>query len=134
MSAPRGFKQYDSSIEKQVFFGDETSLGIAQTILKLLKENGHTYQFYFELSAENADIPQLMGIDNSLVLPKGISQEQIASSLPIFCHEQWRHVNFLLTGNASSLQQFRKVIRQQEQAIANKIYSKGYWQPGKTAL
>ncbi|MBT1705033.1 siderophore-interacting protein [Chryseosolibacter indicus] len=133
VSPPRGKKLYDPSIKYQFFFGDETSLGVASALLPLLKGNNHQFQFYFELDEVNKNIPELLEFQNCVVYPKNESfrNEQWIRNLPVFKTDEWNAANFVLVGNARSVQMFRKVLRER---IQGNTYSQGYWLEDKKGL
>ncbi|PUV24224.1 FAD-binding oxidoreductase [Sphingobacterium athyrii] len=126
-------KYYDHSAEKIVFFGDETSLALACSFLPVMQEQKKQYLFLFELDAENNIIPELLGLENSIIFPKSTvfaHLEQI-NDLPIFKNGDWSDAYFVLTGNVKSVQNFRKVIKIHTKA---RIKHHGYWLQGKNGL
>lgn len=133
ISVPRGKKLYDETIRQQFIFGDETSLGLACSILPILKKNNHQYQFYFELDDENENIPGLLGLENYTVFSKKntFRDEQWISELPLFKTNEWNAANFILTGNGKSVQTFRKKLKDKSRG---NIFSQGYWLEGKKGL
>ncbi|WPO84269.1 hypothetical protein SD427_08015 [Chryseobacterium sp. JJR-5R] len=127
-------KQYDAKVKKQIIFGDETSLSLMLSFLPLLRQNGHDYQFFIELDEQNRNIPEQIGLDNCTVFSKNNifrDQDQIRQ-LPLFNDGGWSDANIVLTGNVRSLQNFRKVLK--ENSHRGKIYAKGYWLEGKKGL
>ncbi len=133
ISAPRGKILYDPGVKQQFFFGDETSLGIACSLLPLLKNNKYQFHFYFELDEMNKDTPELLGMENYTVFSKSNSfrNEKWTSNLGLFQTNEWNAANFALVGNVKSVQTFRKVIKNKTQG---NIYSQGYWLEGKKGL
>ncbi|WP_343522803.1 FAD-binding oxidoreductase [Pedobacter sp.] len=133
ISIPRGKKMYDGTIRQQFVFGDETSLGLACSILPILQKNKHQYQFYFELDDENQSVPELLGLENYTVFSKKntFRNEQWINKLPVFNADEWNTANFILTGNAKSVQTFRKTLKSKSKG---KISSQGYWLEGKKGL
>lgn len=133
ISIPRGKKMYNGTIQRQFIFGDETSLGLACSILPILQENKHQYQFYFELDDENHNVPELLGLENYTVFSKKntFRNQQWISELPIFSTDEWDNANFILTGNVKSVQTFRKTLKERS---GGNIYSQGYWLEGKKGL
>ncbi|MGI9652089.1 siderophore-interacting protein [Chryseobacterium sp. RLHN22] len=133
ISPPRGKKLYEQNEQRQFFFGDETSLGVAFAILPLLKKNNHQFQFYFELDEENKSVPELLELENYTVFAKNNSfrNEKWLNTLPLFQTQEWNKSNFALVGNAKSVQIFRKVLKDKKQG---NIYSQGYWLEGKKGL
>jgi NADPH-dependent ferric siderophore reductase len=133
VSPPRGKNLYDPNVKQQLFFGDETSLGVACALLPLLKKKNHQFQFYFELDEENKNVPELLGMDNCIVFPKKDSfrNEKWINELPLFKTTEWNTANFALVGNVKSVQTFRKVLKNKPKG---NVYSQGYWLEGKKGL
>lgn len=133
ISPPRGKKLYNKDVKQQLFFGDETSLGVAFALLPFLKRNNHQFQFYFELDEVSKNIPELLGLENYTVFPKNnlFRNENWISNLPLFKTDEWNTTNFALVGNVKSVQTFRKVLKDK---IQGNIYSQGYWLEGKKGL
>ena len=133
ISSPRGLKVYDPKVKQQLIFGDETSLGLACSMLPILKHGGHQFQFYFELHEENKDAPQLLGLENYTVFPKNgsFTNEKWMNDLPLVKTAGWQAANFILSGNVRSVQAFRKVLKKY---TSGKIYAQGYWLEGKKGL
>ncbi|RZJ52987.1 MAG: siderophore-interacting protein, partial [Flavobacterium sp.] len=119
-------KCYNESAKKYVVFGDETSLALACSVFSVFKKNKDQFQFYFELDEENKNVPELLKLENCTVFPKDGSfrNEKWIQDLPVFQTEEWKNANFILTGNAKSVQTFRKVLKNNTSA---KIISHGYW-------
>lgn len=133
ISPPRGKKLYDPNIKQQFIFGDETSLGLACSLLPVLKQNQYQFQFYFELDGENKNVPELLGLENVTVYPKNGSfrNEKWINDLPLFKTSEWKTASFILIGNVKSVQTFRKVVKNN---ISGKITTQGYWLEGKKGL
>lgn len=135
ISYPRGHKQYNSSVNTQLIFGDETSLGLACAFQPVVKSNQHQFQFYFELDEENKNVPQLLGLENYTVFPKNgtFKNKQLIEQLPIFKTDGWQSGNYVLTGNAKSIQTFRNVLRDKD-IQSKSILTQPYWAEGKIGL
>lgn len=133
ISLPRGKILYQPGVKKQFFFGDETSLGVACSLLPLFNKDKCQFQFYFELDEMDKDAPELLGLENYTVFPKDNSfrNEKWTSNLRLFQTNEWNNANFALVGNVKSVQTFRKVIKNKTQG---NIYSQGYWLEGKKGL
>ena len=133
ISPPRGKVLYDPNVEQQFFFGDETSLGLATSLLPVLKQNQQQFQFCFELDDENKNLPELLGLENITVFLKMdlIKREKWMSGLPIFPKFDGHTSNFILTGNAKSAKTFRTILKKK---TTGKIAMKGYWIEGKKGL
>ncbi|WP_270090827.1 siderophore-interacting protein [Sphingobacterium sp. SYP-B4668] len=133
ISSPRGHKVYDPRKQRQFLFGDETSLGLACSLLPFLKENKHTFAFYFELDDINKNVPASLGLENYSIYPKNqlFSDEERVRELPICVDSDWIDANFVLTGNVKAIQTFRKVLKNNG---ASHLYAQGYWLQGKKGL
>ena len=126
-------KCYTETAKKYVVFGDETSLALACSVFSVFKENKDEFQFYFELDEENKNVPELLKLENYTVFPKdgSFSNEKWVQNLPVIQKEEWKEANFILTGNAKSVQTFRKAVKSNTSA---KIVAHGYWLEGKNGL
>lgn len=133
ITLPRGKKLYESFVEQQLFFGDETSLGLACFLLPLFKQNKHRFHFYFELHASNLEVPQTLGIENYTIVPKtdAFKEPTWIESLSFLQDPNWVNANFILTGNVNSIQQIRKTLKAKK---AGRICFQGYWLEGKKGL
>ena len=132
ISMPRGRKMYDSSFDKHVFFGDETSLGLALAFYTTLKNTQHHYHFYFELDECNTAIPKLLGFDNYTILPKSLFLSEAFEEIDVLQSGNWLTASFILTGNAQSVQKIRQVLKRQPRL--GKIHLQAYWAEGRTGL
>ncbi|MEZ0453554.1 FAD-binding oxidoreductase [Sphingobacterium thalpophilum] len=126
-------KYYASSFQHYIIFGDESSLGLAQSFAPVLKQNNHIFQFIFELDEENLKIPEILGLESVIVFPKTglFKNEEWIKKLPVFPLQNEDHIKFILTGNVKSVQTFRKVIKDTTKC---KVYLHGYWLEGKKGL
>ncbi len=133
ISSPRGHRAYDPKVKQYVFFGDETTLGLACSLYSALKQNDHQFQFIFELDDENKDAPKVLGLENHTVFAKdgSFSSEIWLRNLPLFQSPEFKTTNFVLTGNVKSVQALRKVLKNFN---TGKILAQGYWLEGKKGL
>lgn len=131
---PRGKKMYNKEVKQQYFFGDESSLTLACSFQNELKKNKHQFHFYFELDPANKNIPALVGLDNYTVVPKRetFSYVNRVGDLPLFQTAGWQESNFIITGNAKSVQTIRKALKQHP--VSGSIMVQAYWAEGKTGL
>ncbi|RAJ08665.1 flavin-dependent oxidoreductase [Chitinophaga skermanii] len=134
ISMPRGKTVYNPHVSKQFLFGDETSLGLAASLQPLFKKHHHQYQFYFELDPGNMAAPRLAGLDHYTVFSKSqlFHDEQWVATLPIFQETNWEDYNFIMAGNAKSIQTLRKVLRQNK--ARGSFLAQAYWAAGKVGL
>lgn len=133
ISRPRGKKIYDSAVKQQLFFGDETSLGVATALFRLFKKNNHQFHFYFELDEANKYAPELLGLENFSICPKKLSfqNDKWIINLPICQTDKWHKSNLIFIGNAKSVRSLRKILMTK---IPGTTYSQGYWLEGKKGL
>lgn len=135
VSMPRGRKIYQKDIHQHVLTGDETTLGLAISLYPHLKNNGHSFHFYFELDEQNTTTPGLSGIDHYTVIPKGSAPVYGPLLQEILLHKATGPLacNFILAGNAASVQACRKALKQNNISGRN-IQAQAYWMAGKTGL
>jgi NAD(P)H-flavin reductase len=141
ISIPRGTNHYNPSARHQLLFGDETTFGLALSLHPIFQANNHCYHYCFELDEANIDAPALLGLDSFTVFRKSdtdFKNSPTFYSLPnlqSYHHsesEDWSQGNFILAGNAVSVQTVRKQLKQM--GITGKISARGYWTKGKTGL
>jgi len=133
ISIPRGHRAYDPKVKQYVFFGDETTLGLACSLFTVMKQNGDQFQFIFELDNANKNVPNLLGLENHTIFVKdgSFSSEIWLKNLPIFQTPDFKNTNFVLTGNVRSVQALRRVLKNLN---TGKILAQGYWLEGKKGL
>jgi NADPH-dependent ferric siderophore reductase len=133
ISAARGKRMYDATAKQQLFFGDETSLGLACSFLPALKKNQHQFHFYLELDDENKTVPASLELENYTVFSKnGVFQHgNTTSDLTLLQPAEGHSSNLIITGNVKSMQHLRKVLRT---SYKGKVFSHGYWLEGKRGL
>lgn len=134
MNSLRSNSNYlDLPSTKFVFFGDETSLGLGLSLYQKWKQMNSEFIFLFELDEENKDIPEKLGFEQAVVYPKNkvFRNERTIGQLAPIESAQWKDAIFLLTGNAKSIQIFRKVIKDK---TTSKVYTRGYWIEGIEGL
>ncbi|PAM96350.1 siderophore-interacting protein [Flavobacterium sp. IR1] len=126
-------KYYYPSVSKYVFFGDETALALACSLLTVLEKNGHEFQFYFELDKENAAVPELLNFKNYTVFSKNgfFQNPEWLADMPVLQTGNWNNASFILAGNTKSVQAIRKMLKGK---IFGKLTAHGYWLEGKEGL
>lgn len=124
---------YDSSVQQYVVFGDETSLALACSLLPAFRKNKQQFEFYFELDQQNANVPELLQLENYTIFSKDGSfrNEEWIATLPALHRKESNSSCFVMTGNAVSVQTFRKLAKR---CTSAKILSHGYWMEGKKGL
>lgn len=127
-------KFYNPQIERQLVFGDETSLSMMVSLHHAFQKYKNDFQFLIELDDANSDIPAALGLTNYRIFSKYDTFRDCDKirELTLFDQDHWRDSAVLLTGNITSLQNFRKVLK--EKNHQGKIYAKGFWLEGKKGL
>lgn len=122
-------------VELPIFFGDETSLGLAST---LISKGGQTAgTFLFEVSDGEAAAcawHQLVTHPATFVerKPADTHLSEVEERMETIL-DKWIPESFVLAGKAVSIQRVRKYLR--DRGIAtSRIRTKAYWSPGKIGL
>ncbi len=133
MVIPRGKKMYRPDVSRHFFFGDETSLGTAVALKRAAEENNQPYWGALELEEENYTVPGLLGLDAALADKRsGYKETALESAVDKFL-VQGSDAAFYLTGNAYSIQVFRKILK--DRGVKNsQMVTQAYWSPGKRGL
>jgi len=134
ISMPRGRNQYDPAVKHYLLFGDETSLGLMVAFQNAFLKNHHLFQIYLELDKQNLALPKLLKLQNCLVFDKETTfkNPHLIEKLPVFEMPDWAKANLVLTGNAKSIQTFRKALK--SSTMQGKIIAQAFWVEGKKGL
>jgi NADPH-dependent ferric siderophore reductase len=131
---PRGKKVYSDDVKPYFFFGDETTLALACALNEKLKKNTRLLQFYFELDAENKNIPGILGLDNYNVFSKNktFANDGFIKELTLAQTPCSKGATYILAGNATSVQTIRRALK--HLSVPGNIIAQAYWAAGKTGL
>lgn len=117
-----------------IFFGDETSFGLAWA-LKGAKEHVEGIEFLFELSTPSESLAAIryLGLSNTHHRFRGDSETYLSEleaqmRALLAAH---RPVQVVLTGRSVSVQRLHRLLRL-EGFSSWKIHARAYWIPGKT--
>lgn len=134
LSPPRGKKVFSEAVKQYFLFGDETTLALACALNERVKENNALVQFYFELDDQNKNVPGLLGLDNYSVFSKQktFTDAALIDQLPLFQTPGYKEAQFIVSGNATSVQTVRRSLKQH--AVTGNIIAQAYWAVGKTGL
>jgi NADPH-dependent ferric siderophore reductase len=133
---PRGFDLYKAEQKYHFFFGDETSIGLFESLQHLIEKNGQEYIGILELNEDtlNSSIHTNSGLE---LVPSSIEKAQNAISilekLPGRIWELWKDGAFYLMGNGRSIQRFRNALKDKGVNSRN-IKTQPYWVEGKIGL
>ncbi|TDQ11786.1 siderophore-interacting protein [Pedobacter metabolipauper] len=137
MIPPRGHKMLDRDKKNHFFFGDETTLSLYYNFADQINRTHQQYMGILELDPENFILIDQLGLKVKAVLksPENPAQNSIA------CLDDLQHNHpdafesgvFYLTGNAASVQQFRKALKMRG-VISKQIKTQAYWAAGKAGL
>jgi NADPH-dependent ferric siderophore reductase len=133
---PRGFELYKQDYKYHFFFGDETAIGLFESLQHVIEENGQDYIGILELNKDtlNFEIKTNSGLE---IVPSSTDKAQSAISLleklPDRVWELWKNGAFYLIGNGRSIQKFRSALKEKGVSLRN-IKSQPYWIEGKFGL
>jgi len=133
---PRGFNFYKKEYDYHFFFGDETTIGIFESLKDVIEANGQNYIGILELNKDtlNDTIKTKCVLD---IVPYAAHKAEHAiahlHSLPNAVWELWKNGVFYLLGNARSIQNFRKALKDRGVSSRN-IVTQPFWVEGKTGL
>lgn len=137
---PGGRLKYNQSAKYHFMFGDETSIGLFQCIKNAVNESRQEYLCVLELENEFANWPDFANLSAEVVAkshdnPAAEAVEILDSvSTPdsVFW-EVWKDATFYLAGRASSIQVFRRKLK--ELGISGRqIKTEPYWAEGRSGL
>jgi ferric-chelate reductase (NADPH) len=136
LSAPRESLDLPALQRPAIFFGDETSIGLARA-LKATAGGFDGISFVLEASSpvESRKVLDTLNMPNISLVTRSrddahLSQVEalMSQSLEIDASQQ-----FILTGKARSIQRLTQFLRS-HQVPPSQISSRAYWAPGKTGL
>jgi len=135
MGMPRGRRLYKKDSSSHFFFGDETTLGLFDDFRQLLQKENRSFSGIIELSEEHAVPGELLTGFDTVLKSSGQATAAVERLMVRAADqwEEWKDGTFYLLGNAGSIQQFRKALK--ELGVKNsQIYTQPYWAEGKTGL
>lgn len=117
-----------------LFFGDETSFGVAHA-LKMAKPGEQNIPFFFEVSdkIEASKLLSCLHVEPATLIAKETNElQQLAQNFVIMLNDN-PDATLVLTGRASSIQTLRKILRDGG-ILMKRITVKAYWADGKKGL
>jgi len=132
--ADRARVKYNEASNQHFFFGDETSMGLYESLEKKALDEEVEYFGVLELQEENFDSVDHINLLIDVV-PSDLSapaQNAITwmDNMHPMCWEMWQNATFYLTGRAKSVQQFKKYLKQRGVRFSQMI-TMPYWEIGK---
>jgi NADPH-dependent ferric siderophore reductase len=126
--------KYNEEANQHFFFGDETSLGLYESLGKKVIEEDVEYFGVLELREENlSSVDQLKLLIDTVPAdvnaPAKNAINWMENMHPI-CWEMWQNATFYLTGRAKSVQEFKKYLKQRGVNF-KQIITLPYWEIGK---
>ncbi|WP_412466697.1 hypothetical protein [Pedobacter sp. KLB.chiD] len=126
--------KYKEGASQHFFFGDETSLGLYESLGKKVVDDEVEYFGILELQEENfCSVKQLnLLIDvvpSDIHAPAKNAINWMENMHPL-CWEMWQNATFYLTGRAKSIQQFKNYLKQRGVSF-RQIVTMPYWELGK---
>jgi NADPH-dependent ferric siderophore reductase len=136
ITLPRGFDFYKKDYQYHFFFGDETSLGLFKSLKQAIDANDQNYLGLLEVNAETWK--EKLNSECQLdVVPTSTNKAANAitylENLDQRIWDLWKNGFFYLIGNARSIQNFRKALKQKGISSKN-ILTQPYWMEGKIGL
>ncbi|PMX27494.1 MULTISPECIES: siderophore-interacting protein [unclassified Pseudomonas] len=118
-----------------VLFGDETSFGLAAVLLGTVQPANT--QLFLEVSSLTESQPAIarFGLENAQLGVRTGNDAQLTEleEKMLTVLQAQPAANIVLSGNASSIQHMRKLLKRLGIA-SNRFQAKAYWAPGKTGL
>jgi NADPH-dependent ferric siderophore reductase len=133
---PRGFDLYKKEHKYHFFFGDETTIGLFESLRLIIDNNNQEYIGILELNHDTlaCNIQTNFGLE---LVPSSVEKAQNAISclekLPEQVWKLWKEGAFYLMGNGRSIQRFRNALKEKGVNIRN-IKTQPYWVEGKSGL
>jgi len=132
--ADRARVKYNEASNQHFFFGDETSMGLYESLGKKAVDEDVEYFGVLELQEENFDSVEHINllidvVPSDLSAPAKNAITWMDNMHPM-CWEMWQNATFYLTGRAKSVQQFKKYLKQRGVRFSQ-IITMPYWEIGK---
>ncbi|WP_316827458.1 hypothetical protein [Pedobacter miscanthi] len=126
--------KYNEEANQHFFFGDETSLGLYESLGKKVIDENVEYFGILELQEENlSSVDQLTLLIDTVPAdvnaPAKNAINWMENMHPI-CWEMWQNATFYLTGRAKSVQEFKKYLKHRGVSF-KQIITMPYWEIGK---
>lgn len=126
--------KYNESSNQHFFFGDETSLGLYESLGKKVIDEDVEYFGILELQEENLNSVKHLKllidtVPSDLNDPAKNAINWMENMHPL-CWEMWQNATFYLTGRAKSVQQFKRYLKQRGVSF-RQIITMPYWEMGK---
>lgn len=126
--------KYNEEANQHFFFGDETSLGLYESLGKKVIDENVEYFGVLELQEENlSSVDQLTLLIDTVPAdvnaPAKNAINWMENMHPI-CWEMWQNATFYLTGRAKSVQEFKKYLKHRGVSF-KQIITMPYWEIGK---
>jgi NADPH-dependent ferric siderophore reductase len=137
MMGPRGRSLYDEGSKYHFFFGDETSLGLFNSLKSVIHANQQEYLGVLTLHPDLFALPDKLDLMLDVV-PKdsAMPYEHSAAyvnSLQGKLWDVWQASIFYLTGNANAIKGVRKILLNKGVSPRN-IRVQAFWAEGKQGL
>jgi NADPH-dependent ferric siderophore reductase len=133
---PRGFDVYRAEHKYHFLYGDETSIGLFESLQRVIEENGQEYIGILELNKESTELKTngTLGLE---IIDSSVEKAQKAIALldkiPQRVWELWKDGAFYLIGNGRAIQKFRNALKDKGVKFKN-IKTQPYWIEGKCGL
>lgn len=133
---PRGFEIYKKQTRYHFLFGDETCISVFQSLKNEINHDDNDYIGILEVDKITVEISKKTGLMLDTVLKTKIRAESAIENLNKLdpkIWDLWKDGQFYLMGNAKSIQNFRKALKDKGVNSKN-ITTQPFWADGKTGL
>ncbi|GGH13102.1 siderophore-interacting protein [Pedobacter zeae] len=126
--------KYNEASNQHFFFGDETSMGLYESLGKKAVDEEVEYFGILELQEENFDSVNHLNllidvVPSDLSAPAKNAITWMDNMHPL-CWNMWQNATFYLTGRSKSVQQFKKYLKQRGVRFSQ-LVTMPYWELGK---
>ncbi|HEY4308756.1 MAG TPA: siderophore-interacting protein [Pirellulales bacterium] len=119
-----------------IFFGDETTFGLARALRSMTRET-EGVEFLFEVSTPSESLPALehLGLTKAqhCVRADGEAHLPELETRMLELLDSHHPAQFVLAGRSTAIQRLRQVLRQRG-CYASQFHTRAYWAPGKKGL
>lgn len=132
---PRSSLDLTANKGQTIFFGDETSIGAAVAHQRNSSYTEWTYLLEVSSLPESQEVIERLGLKDTKLIAKVPGARHLFEVERLMMEENMAAPtsHWIFTGNAQSIQEVKKVLRNRRIALAT-ASTKAYWAYGKTGL
>ncbi|GLU30442.1 siderophore-interacting protein [Trinickia caryophylli] len=130
---PRASLAFPGNAEPIVVFGDETSFGLACSLLRAQPTRAPHCLFEVDDIEAARRVATRLGLRDAKLVRRTDDEAHLAELETALPSLAGAHAHFVLTGKAQSIQRLRRTLKGLGVASSH-LSAKAYWAPGKTGL